>query len=67
MNEKARQRNDLIIELGILVQPLVELANDENLPIIHQYRIACAKVQAGGTKRRKSARELSSFAHDFSP
>ncbi|MBC8217475.1 MAG: hypothetical protein H8E73_03330 [Planctomycetes bacterium] len=65
MNEKARQRNDLIIELGILVQPLVELANAENPPILSQYRIACAKVQAGDAKWRESARKLATFAPDI--
>lgn len=65
MNEKARQRNDLILELGLLVQPIAELAKAEQPPIANDYRIACAKVQAGDAKWRESAKKLSTFAPDI--
>jgi hypothetical protein len=65
MNEKARQRNDLILELGLLVQPIAELAEAENPPFANDYRIACAKIQNGDAKWRESARRLSTFAPDI--
>lgn len=65
MNEKARQRNDLILELGLLVQPIAELAEADFIPTGNDYRIACAKVQAGDAKWRGSARKLATFAPDI--
>lgn len=65
MNEKAKQRNDLILELGLLVQPIAELAKAEHPPTANDYRIACAKVQAGDSEWRKSAKTLSTIAPDI--
>ncbi len=65
MNDKARQRNDLILELGLLVQPIDKLAKAIQIPTANDYRIACAKVQAGDAKWRESAKKLSTFAPDI--
>lgn len=65
MNDKARQRNELIMELGILIQPIVDLMGAEAAPEISQYRVACAKVQAGDAAWRSSVRKLASFAPDI--
>ncbi len=65
MNDKARQRNELIMELGILIQPIVDLMGAEAAPAISQYRVACAKVQAGDATWRGSVRKLASFAPDI--
>ena len=65
MNDKARQRNEVIMELGILIQPIVDLVGAEVAPAINQYRVACAKIQVGDATWRGSVRKLASFAPDI--
>ena len=68
-NEKANQRDRLIYELAILLQPLEELARDAVAPSPAMYRVAMAKVQAGDNSWRKTAQDFTTFAHDvvFNP
>lgn len=65
MNEKARQRNELIMELGILIQPMVDLVGAGAAPTLSQYRIACAKIQSGDAGWRTSVKKLTSWAPDI--
>lgn len=52
------------MELGILIQPFVELINAKSHPTISQYRVACAKVQSGDAAWRQTVRTFASFADD---
>ena len=65
MNDKARQRHDVTMQLGILVQPIADLANADTPAPISEYRIACAKVQAGYSPWCDSVRKLASYAPDI--
>lgn len=65
MNIKARQRHELIFELGILIQPIVILAEADTAPTLSQLRIASAKVHAGDGAWRGSVRALTTFAPDI--
>jgi hypothetical protein len=53
------------MELGILIHPMKELVASQGLPDIAQYRIASAKIQAGDTSWRQTARNLATFADDL--
>ncbi len=64
-NLKAYQRNQLIYEFGILIQPLEELARAEQPPSLNDYRIAIAKVQAGDDAWRQQVKEFTTFASDI--
>lgn len=64
-NVKAQQRDKLIMELGVLIQPFSELLESKDLPNIGRYRVACAKIQSGDAAWRKTARELATFANDI--
>jgi len=64
-NSKAQQRNQLVMELGILIQPFVELIKPKSPPNISKYRVACAKVQSGDAAWRNTARTFASFADDI--
>jgi len=64
MNNKARESNDLILELGILIQPIVDLVRANELASVQEFRIASAKVHAGDGMWRGSAKTLCSFAPD---
>ena len=64
-NPKAAQRQQLIYDFGILVQPFEELARDSSPPSISDYRVAIAKVQSGDPEWRKQVRELTTFAADI--
>jgi hypothetical protein len=46
-NLKANQRNRLIYEFGLLMQPFEELSEKTSAPKLDDYRKAIAKVQAG--------------------
>ena len=65
-NEKAFQKNLLIYEFGILMQPLEDLARAEQPPSLDDYRIAIAKVQGGERAWRQQVRQLTQFASDIS-
>ena len=64
-NLKAYQRNQLICEFGILMQPLEDLSRAEQPPSLQEYRIAIAKVQAGDSAWRELAKEFTTFAPDI--
>lgn len=64
-NIKAQQRDRLIMELGILIQPFVELAGSQIPAPTGSYRIASAKVYAGDGEWRQSAKSLCNFANDI--
>lgn len=64
-NIKAHQRDRLILEFGILIQPFEDLLQRYSAPNLDDYRIAIAKVHAGDSTWRKSAREFSTFAQDI--
>ncbi len=63
-NEKAQQRDQLIREFGILMQPFEELAKRNVPPVLHDYRLAIAKVLAGDNAWRGAAKQFATFAHD---
>ena len=64
MNIKAHQKNRLILEFGVLIQPFEDLLNYNEPPTIHHYRIAIAKVQGGDPKWRLTVRDFVKFAED---
>ena len=64
MNNKARERNEVIMELGILIQPIVDLVRANEPASVHECRIASAKVRAGDAMWRSSVKKLASFAPD---
>lgn len=64
-NIKAYQRDRLILEFGILIQPFDDLAQRDTPPNLNEYRIAIAKVHAGDNTWRRSVREFSTFAQDI--
>lgn len=63
-NLKSAQRDKLIYEFGILVQPIKELARQDKTPSIANYRIAVAKVRSGDPEWRKQVKEFTIFAPD---
>ena len=63
-NDKAAQRDRVILEFGILIQPLVELSKRSQAPSEAEHRTAIAKVFNGDAAWRKSVRELCTFADD---
>ena len=64
-NLKAAQRQQLIYDFGILVQPFEDLARNSSPPSITDYRIAIAKVQSGDPAWRKQVREFTTLASDI--
>lgn len=63
-NIKAHQRDRLILEFGILMQPFDDLVKRDPAPNVDDYRIAIAKVHAGDAKWRTRVREFATFAQD---
>ena len=53
------------MELGILIQPFVELVDSFSPPAIRKYRVASAKVQSGDSEWRNTARSFLTFADDI--
>ncbi len=64
VNDKARQLHEVTVELGILVQPLVDLVGNESAPDIARYRVAAAKVHSGDAAWRQSVKKLATFGPD---
>lgn len=64
-NEKAFQKNQLIYEFGILIQPFEDLARAAQPPSLNDYRIATAKVHAGDDSWRQQVRNFTIFAPDI--
>lgn len=63
-NEKATQKERVILEFGILIQPIAEIAKRQQAPSEAEHRTALAKVGAGDAAWRHSVRELCTFAYD---
>jgi len=64
-NEKANQRQNVVFEFGILIQPYVELQQKNVPPTADEYRIAVAKVNAGDPNWRLGVKEYATFADDL--
>ena len=64
-NLKAFQRDQLIYEFGILIQPFEDLAKANQPPSLSDYREAIAKVQAGDSQWRQQVRQFTTFANDI--
>ena len=64
-NLKASQRDQLIYEFGILVQPFEDLTRADQPPSLSDYRIAIAKVQAGDSQWRQQVKQFTTFANDI--
>jgi len=64
-NIKSHQRDQLIMEFGILFQPFDDLALKENAPNLESYRIAIAKVLSGDSMWREKVKEFTTFAQDI--
>ena len=64
-NEKANQRQNVVFEFGILIQPYVELQQKKTPPTVDEYRIAVAKVNAGDANWRLGVKEYATFADDL--
>lgn len=64
-NEKANQRQNVVFEFGILIQPYVELQDKRTPPTVGEYRIAVAKVSSGDANWRLGVREYATFADDL--
>jgi hypothetical protein len=65
-NQKSAERDQLILEFGILIQPLVDLARQDQPPDATDYRVAIAKVQAGEDEWRKTVSQFTTFSPDLS-
>ena len=64
-NQKAFQKDQLIYEFGILIQPLEELARAAQPTSLSDLRIAIAKVQAGDAALRQQIQQFATFAPDI--
>jgi len=64
-NEKANQRQNVVLEFGILIQPYIELQQRKTPPTVDEYRIAVAKVNAGDANWRSGVKEYATFANDL--
>lgn len=64
-NLKAHQREQLIYELGLLLQPLESLVRAACPPTVGEYRLAVAKVRAGDGAWRNRVRAFTTFAPDI--
>ena len=59
--DKPYQKNRLIMEFGILIQPFEELARIQSVPEIKDYRIAFAKVNSGMSQFQPRVDEFVTF------
>lgn len=64
-NLKAKQREQVILEFGILIQPYEELLKRPTNPVFEDYRIAVAKVSSGDPAWRKTVKEFTTFSDDL--
>jgi hypothetical protein len=64
-NLKVRQRTQVAMEFGILIQPLVELIESSSPPPQMAYRTAIAKIQAGDAAWRRTVKDFATFANDL--
>jgi hypothetical protein len=63
-NLKANQRDLVVMEFGILIQPFEALGSLTDPPSMTDYRRAAAKVKAGDSLWRGTARKFVTFAPD---
>jgi len=63
-NEKSNQRDNVVYELGLLLQPIQECIHSKPLKSAKEYRIAMARTQAGDSIWRQSVNRLASFSGD---
>lgn len=59
------QKNQLIYEFGILIQPLEAIAKASDTPSVGEYRIAVAKVRSGDATWQQTVRAFTTFAPDI--
>lgn len=64
-NIKAQQRDKIILEYGILIQPLMDLVKATTPSDIKEYRVALAKIQSGDSAWRLGVKQFASFADDL--
>jgi hypothetical protein len=64
-NRKAFQKNQLIYEFAILIQPLDAIGKSSKTPSVSDYRLAVAKVQAGDSMWRQNVKAFTTFASDI--
>jgi hypothetical protein len=64
INEKASQRHRVILEFGILIQPLRALKNRPTPPSEADYRLAIAQVRGGDSAWRSQVKAFTTFAKD---
>ena len=60
-HDKPYQKNRLIVEFGILIQPYSELAQSQSVPEVGDYRIAFAKVYSGDSLFRARVTDFATF------
>jgi len=63
-NKKALQRDRVIYELGLLLQPIQECIQSDPAKTPKDYRIAVARTQVGDAAWRQSVAELATFSGD---
>jgi hypothetical protein len=64
-NKKTSQRDQVLVEFGILVQPLYELLDSDPPATEHQWRIAIAKTKSGDAAWRKTVDQFTRFGPDL--
>ena len=64
-NQKAYEKNQLIYEFGILIQPIEELSRAKQPPSLNDIRIAIAKVQAGHVDWCQNVKQFTTLASDI--
>lgn len=62
---KTEQRQRVIYGLGLLLQPLKDLASQDAPPSEGEYRLAIAKMRGGDSAWRQMVREFTIFAADI--
>lgn len=63
-NEKALQRDRVIYELGLLLQPINECIHNDPPKSTKDYRVAVARTQTGDAAWRQSVAQLATFSED---
>lgn len=64
INEKASQRHRVVLECGVLIQPLRALKNRPAPPTQAEYRLAIAQVRGGDPTWRNHVNAFTTFARD---
>lgn len=63
-NRKSLERDRLLYELGLLLQPIQECIESDSAMTPKSYRIAIARTQAGDAAWRQSVTKLGTFSGD---